>query len=102
MLEKMNRKYTRESYLERINRIREILPGCSVTTDVIAGFCGETEQDHLETLSLLEEVQFDGAFMFQYSERPGTKAARRFADDVPPDVKKPVLTRLLPSKMIFP
>ncbi|NMB37564.1 MAG: tRNA (N6-isopentenyl adenosine(37)-C2)-methylthiotransferase MiaB [Bacteroidales bacterium] len=95
MLEKMNRKYTRESYLERINRIREILPGCSVTTDVIAGFCGETEQDHLETLSLLEEVQFDGAFMFQYSERPGTKAARRFADDVPPDVKKARLNQII-------
>ena len=72
VLEKMNRKYTRENYLERINKIREILPDCAITTDLIAGFCSETEQDHLETLSLLEEVQFDGAFMFQYSERPGT------------------------------
>jgi tRNA-2-methylthio-N6-dimethylallyladenosine synthase len=95
MLEKMNRKYTRESYLERINKIREILPDCAITTDVIAGFCSETEQDHLETISLLEEVQFDGAFMFQYSERPGTKAARRFKDNVPLEVKTERLNRII-------
>lgn len=95
VLEKMNRKYTRESYLERIDKIREILPDCAITTDVIAGFCSETEQDHLETLSLLEEVQFDGAFMFQYSERPGTRAARQFKDDVPQEVKTERLNRII-------
>ena len=95
VLEKMNRKYTRENYLERIDKIREILPDCAITTDVIAGFCSETEQDHLETLSLLEEVQFDGAFMFQYSERPGTRAARQFKDDVPQEVKTERLNRII-------
>ncbi|NLB67858.1 MAG: tRNA (N6-isopentenyl adenosine(37)-C2)-methylthiotransferase MiaB [Bacteroidales bacterium] len=95
VLEKMNRKYTRESYLERIDKIREILPDCAITTDVIAGFCSETDQDHLETLSLLEEVQFDGAFMFQYSERPGTRAARQFKDDVPQEVKTERLNRII-------
>ncbi len=95
ILEKMNRKYTRESYLERIDKIREILPKCAVTTDIIAGFCSETEQDHLDTISLLEEVQFDGAFMFQYSERPGTRAARQFKDDVPPEVKTRRLNQII-------
>ncbi len=95
VLEKMNRKYTRENYLERIDKIREILPDCAITTDVIAGFCSETEQDHLETLSLLEEVQFDGAFMFQYSERPGTRAARQFKDDVPQEVKTACLNQII-------
>ena len=84
MLERMNRKYTRAHYLERIASIWRILPDCAVTTDVIAGFCGETEEDHLATLSLLREVRYDSAFMFQYSERPGTKAARHYPDDVPP------------------
>lgn len=87
MLEKMNRKYTREGYLERIAKIREIIPDCAITTDVITGFCGETEEDHQATLSLFREVRFDWAFMFQYSERPNTKAARHFKDDVPPEVK---------------
>ena len=87
MLEKMNRKYTRAHYLERIARIREILPDCAITTDIIAGFCGETEADHEATLSLMRAVRYDGAFMFQYSERPGTKAARHFPDDVPAEVK---------------
>ena len=83
MLEKMRRKYTRGWYLDRVAAIRSILPGCGLSTDVIAGFCGETLQDHLDTLSLMDEVGFDSAFMFQYSERPGTLAARRYADDVP-------------------
>jgi len=87
MLEKMNRKYTRAHYLERIARIREILPDCAITTDVIAGFSGETDADHAATLSLFREVRYDGAFMFQYSERPGTKASRRMPDDVPTAVK---------------
>ena len=82
MLEKMNRKYTVESYLERIARIRETVPDAAVTTDIIAGFCTETEEDHQATLALMREVRFDSAFMFQYSQRPGTKAARHFPDDV--------------------
>ena len=95
MLEKMNRKYTREHYLERIARIREILPDCAITTDVIAGFCGETETDHEATLSLMKEVRYDSAFMFQYSERPGTKASRHFPDDVPAEVKTRRLNEII-------
>jgi len=83
----MNRKYTRESYLERIARIREILPGCAISSDMIAGFCSETEEDHAMTLSLMEAVHYDQAFMFQYSQRPGTLAARHYPDDVPEEVK---------------
>lgn len=83
MLQKMNRKYTREEYLRKIAEIREILPDCAITTDIIAGFCAETEDDHKQTLSLMEDVKFDGAFMFQYSQRPNTLAARKFEDDVP-------------------
>jgi tRNA-2-methylthio-N6-dimethylallyladenosine synthase len=83
MLQKMNRKYTREEYLGKIADIREVLPDCAITTDVIAGFCGETEEDHKQTLSLIKEVGFDGAFMFQYSQRPNTLAARKFKDDIP-------------------
>ena len=87
MLEKMRRKYTREWYLERVRKIRSVMPDCGLTTDIIAGFCGETEQDHKDTLSLMEEAAFDAAFMFQYSERPGTLAARKYPDDVPAEVK---------------
>jgi len=85
MLEKMRRRYTREWYLERVAAIRRIIPDCAITTDVIAGFCSETEEDHRDTLSLFEEVAFDAAFMFYYSERPGTIAARHYPDDV--DIK---------------
>ena len=87
ILQKMNRKYTRESYLERIARIREILPGCAISSDMIAGFCSETEEDHAMTLGLMETVHYDQAFMFQYSQRPGTQAARHYPDDVPEEVK---------------
>ncbi|MBQ3174892.1 MAG: tRNA (N6-isopentenyl adenosine(37)-C2)-methylthiotransferase MiaB [Bacteroidales bacterium] len=83
MLLKMNRKYTREGYMQRVAKIREILPDCAITTDIIAGFCSETEADHQDTLSLMKEVGYDSAFMFQYSLRPNTKAARHFVDDVP-------------------
>ncbi|MBR4586578.1 MAG: tRNA (N6-isopentenyl adenosine(37)-C2)-methylthiotransferase MiaB [Bacteroidales bacterium] len=82
ILEKMRRRYTRAGYLERVARIRSLMPDCAITTDVIAGFCSETEQDHRDTLSLFEEVGFDAAFMFYYSERPGTLAARKYPDDV--------------------
>ncbi|MDY5968989.1 MAG: tRNA (N6-isopentenyl adenosine(37)-C2)-methylthiotransferase MiaB [Bacteroidales bacterium] len=87
MLKAMNRRYTREWYLGRIDAIRRIVPECSVTTDVIAGFCGETEQDHQQTLSLFREVRYDYAYMFKYSMRPGTYAARHMVDDVPEEVK---------------
>ena len=95
ILEKMRRRYTREWYLERVRRIRERIPGCGITADVIAGFCSETEEDHRDTLSLMEEVGFDWAFMFQYSERPGTLAARNYPDDVPPEVKTRRLNEII-------
>ena len=87
MLEKMRRRYTREWYLQRVEAIRRYMPDCAISTDVIAGFCSETEEDHQLTLSLFREVRFDAAFMFYYSERPGTLAARKYPDDVPQDVK---------------
>ena len=95
LLEKMRRRYTREWYLDRVRKIREVLPGCGITTDVIAGFCSETEEDHADTLSLFREVGFDYAFMFNYSERPGTLAARHYPDDVPPEVKTRRLTEII-------
>jgi tRNA-2-methylthio-N6-dimethylallyladenosine synthase len=87
MLDLMNRKYTREDYQERIRAIRQILPGCAVTTDIIAGFCDETEEDHQDTLSLMQWVGYDAAFMFKYSERPQTLAADTLADNVPEETK---------------
>jgi tRNA-2-methylthio-N6-dimethylallyladenosine synthase len=87
MLEKMRRRYTRAGYLERVAKIRTLMPDCAISTDVIAGFCSETEEDHRDTLSLFEAVGFDAAFMFQYSERPGTLAAKKYPDDVAPEVK---------------
>ena len=95
ILEKMRRKYDREWYLERVAKIREIMPDCGLSTDVIAGFCSETEQDHRDTLSLFEQVCFDSAFMFQYSERPGTLASRHYPDDVPPEVKTARLNEII-------
>ena len=95
MLELMNRKYTREWYLERIAAIRRILPDCAISTDLIAGFCTETEEDHRQTLSLMEEVGYEFAFMFKYSERPNTKAARHWTDDVPDAVKTARLTQII-------
>ncbi|MEO8861117.1 MAG: tRNA (N6-isopentenyl adenosine(37)-C2)-methylthiotransferase MiaB [Ginsengibacter sp.] len=88
ILQMMNRTYTREWYLSKVNRIREILPGCGISTDVITGFCTETEEDHQETLSLMEYCEYDLAYMYFYSERPGTLAEKRFADDVPEEIKK--------------
>ena len=95
LLEKMRRKYDREWYLERVAKIREVMPDCGLSTDVIAGFCSETEQDHRDTLSLFEQVCFDSAFMFQYSERPGTLASRHYPDDVPPEVKTARLNEII-------
>ena len=95
MLELMRRKYNREWYLERVAKIRSVMPDCGLTTDVIAGFCSETEEDHRETLSLMEEVGFDWAFMFAYSDRPGTLANRTMQDDVPADVKNRRLNEII-------
>jgi tRNA-N(6)-(isopentenyl)adenosine-37 thiotransferase enzyme MiaB len=88
VLQLMNRTYTREWYLARVKRIREIIPDCGISSDIIAGFCTETEEDHRETLSLMEQCRYDMSYMFIYSERPGTLAARRYADDVPEADKK--------------
>jgi tRNA-2-methylthio-N6-dimethylallyladenosine synthase len=84
----MNRTYTREWYLSKVKRIREIMPDCGLSTDIITGFCSETEEEHRDTLSLMEICRFDMAYMYSYSERPGTLAERRYEDDVPEDVKK--------------
>ena len=95
MLERMNRKYTREWYLDRIAAIRRYMPDCAITTDLIAGFTGETEEDHQQTLSLMEQVGYEFAFMFKYSERPGTFAQRHLGDDIPEDVKTARLTEII-------
>ena len=95
ILKKMNRKYTREWFLERITAIRAQIPDCALSTDIIAGFCGETDDDHRDTLSLMEEVKFDYAFMFRYSERDGTIAAKKYPDDVPDEVKASRLKEII-------
>ena len=95
MLDKMNRKYTREWYLERIAAIRRYMPECAITTDLIAGFCGETLEDHQATLSLMREVGYAGAFMFKYSERPDTFSARHFADDIADEEKTRRLNEII-------
>ena len=88
ILDGMNRKYTMEEYLNRVEAIRKIIPGCAISTDIITGFCGETDEDHKETLSLMEKAGFDYAYMFKYSERPQTLAAENYSDDVPDEVKE--------------
>jgi tRNA-2-methylthio-N6-dimethylallyladenosine synthase len=95
MLALMRRKYDREWYLERVAKIREVMPDCGLTTDVIAGFCTETEQDHADTVSLMDQVGFDWAFMFAYSDRPGTLANRTMQDDVPANVKNRRLSEII-------
>jgi tRNA-2-methylthio-N6-dimethylallyladenosine synthase len=95
MLEKMRRKYDRAWYLERVAKIRSVMPDCGLTTDVIAGFCSETLEDHADTLSLMEEVGFDWAFMFAYSDRPGTLANRTMQDDVPAAEKNRRLAEII-------
>jgi tRNA-2-methylthio-N6-dimethylallyladenosine synthase len=95
ILKLMNRDYTREWYMDRISAIHTILPGCSVSTDMIAGFCTETDEDHKESLSLMEWAGFDFAYMFKYSERPGTKAARKYKDDVPEEIKAMRLNEIM-------
>ena len=95
ILKLMNRKYTREQYLERVQAIRRIIPGCGLTTDIFVGYHDETPEDHEETLSLVRECQFDSAFMFKYSERPGTYAAKHLPDNVPEEVKIERLNELI-------
>lgn len=95
ILQLMNRTYTREWYLSKVKRIREIIPDCGLSTDVISGFCSETNEEHQDTLSLMELCRFDMAYMFSYSERPGTLAARRYSDDVPEHVKKTRLEEII-------
>lgn len=95
ILQLMNRTYTREWYISKVQRIREIMPDCGLSTDVITGFCTETEEEHQETLSMMELCRYDLAYMFSYSERPGTLAARRYKDDVPEDVKKRRLEEII-------
>ncbi|ACO65884.1 predicted protein, partial [Micromonas commoda] len=94
-LERMARGYTREAYLTLIDRVKEIIPGCAITTDIISGFCGETEEDHADTVSLMKAVGYEQAFMFAYSERDGTSAARHQEDDVPEDVKQRRLAEVI-------
>lgn len=95
MLERMNRKYTREWYLDRVAAIRRYMPDCAITTDLIAGFSGETEEEHRQTLSLMREVGYDFAYMFKYSERPGTFAHRHLPDNVGEEVKTRRLTEII-------
>ncbi|MFB1004219.1 MAG: MiaB/RimO family radical SAM methylthiotransferase, partial [Bacteroidia bacterium] len=95
ILEKMNRTYTREWYEMKYNRIKEILPECSVSCDIITGFCSETEEEHADTLDLLRKCEYEFSYMYFYSERPGTLAARKYEDDVPEEVKKRRLTEVI-------
>lgn len=95
----MNRTYTREWFLSKVKRIREIIPDCGLSTDIITGFCTETEEEHRDTVTLMDECRFEMAYMYAYSERPGTLAARRYADDVPEDVKKRRLTEVIDMKI---
>jgi len=95
MLERMNRQHTREEYIKLVDNILKIIPDCALSQDMIAGFCGETEEDHQETLSLMEYVKYDFGFMFAYSERPGTLAAKKLSDNIPLDTKKRRLAEII-------
>ena len=95
ILKLMNRGYTREWYMERVDTIKRIIPGCAISQDIISSFCSETEEEHKDTLSLMDYVKFDYGFMFKYSERPNTKAARKFEDDVPEEIKSRRLTEII-------
>ncbi|MFM6935866.1 MAG: tRNA (N6-isopentenyl adenosine(37)-C2)-methylthiotransferase MiaB [Flavobacteriales bacterium] len=99
VLYRMNRGYSREWYLERIDAIKRIVPDCAISTDVITGFCGETEEEHQDTLSLMDLVEYDFAYMFKYSERPKTLAERRFDDDVPEEVKGRRLNEIIEKQL---
>jgi tRNA-2-methylthio-N6-dimethylallyladenosine synthase len=95
----MNRGYSREWYLQRIDAIKRILPDAAISTDIISGFCGETEEQHQDTISLMKEVQYDLAYMFKYSERPKTLAERKYEDDIPEEVKGRRLKEIIDVQM---
>jgi tRNA-2-methylthio-N6-dimethylallyladenosine synthase len=95
ILNLMNRTYDREWFKMRLDKIREVIPNCGISTDVITGFCSETEEEHQDTLSMFEYGNFNFAFMYQYSERPGTLAARRYPDDIPAEVKQRRLQEIM-------
>jgi tRNA-2-methylthio-N6-dimethylallyladenosine synthase len=101
MLQLMNRTYTREWYLAKVARIREIMPDCSISADIIAGFCTETEEDHQDTISIMKEANYDYSYMYFYSERPGTLAAKRYEDDVPEEVKKRRLQEIVDVQWVL-
>jgi tRNA-2-methylthio-N6-dimethylallyladenosine synthase len=101
VLDIMNRTYTREWYIDRIDAIRRIIPGCAISTDVITGFCTETDEEHQDTVSMMDYVKYDFAYMFMYSERPGTLAAKRYADDIPEDVKKARLQEIVAKQQQY-
>lgn len=101
LLEKMNRTYTRDWYLERVASIRKIIPGCTISTDIISGFCSETEVDHADTLSIMKEVKYELAYMYIYSERPGTLAERNYDDDVPEEVKSRRLSEIVAQQRLI-
>jgi tRNA-2-methylthio-N6-dimethylallyladenosine synthase len=91
----MNRTYTREWYMAKVKRINEIMPECGISSDIISGFCTESEDDHLDTLDMMKKSEYDFSYMFVYSERPGTLAAKRYTDDVPEEVKKRRLQEII-------
>ncbi|MBL6660868.1 MAG: tRNA (N6-isopentenyl adenosine(37)-C2)-methylthiotransferase MiaB [Crocinitomicaceae bacterium] len=101
VLKRMNRGYSREWYLQRIEAIHKIIPDCAISTDVISGFCGETELEHKDTLSLMDAVKYDFAYMFKYSERPKTLAERKFEDDIPDEVKSKRLSEIIEKQLKF-
>ncbi|MEN9381269.1 MAG: tRNA ((37)-C2)-methylthiotransferase MiaB [Bacteroidota bacterium] len=101
MLQLMNRTYTREWYLSKVARIKEIMPECSISADIIAGFCTETEEDHQDTISIMKEANYDYSYMYFYSERPGTLAAKRYEDDIPEEVKKRRLQEIVDVQWIL-
>ncbi|NCW13171.1 MAG: tRNA (N6-isopentenyl adenosine(37)-C2)-methylthiotransferase MiaB [Chitinophagia bacterium] len=101
MLQLMNRTYTREWYLAKVARIKEIMPECSISADIIAGFCTETEDDHQDTISIMKEANYDYSYMYFYSERPGTLAAKRYEDDIPEEVKKRRLQEIVDVQWVL-
>ncbi|QEM05874.1 tRNA (N6-isopentenyl adenosine(37)-C2)-methylthiotransferase MiaB [Mucilaginibacter rubeus] len=101
ILDLMNRTYDREWYINRIDAIRRIIPDCAISTDVITGFCSETDEEHKDTVSMMDYVKYDFAYMFKYSERPGTLAAKRYADDIPEDVKQKRLTEIVAKQQEY-
>ncbi|MET3501965.1 tRNA-2-methylthio-N6-dimethylallyladenosine synthase [Mucilaginibacter rubeus] len=101
ILDLMNRTYDREWYINRIDAIRRIIPDCAISTDVITGFCSETDEEHKDTVSMMDYVKYDFAYMFKYSERPGTLAAKRYADDIPEEVKQKRLTEIVAKQQEY-